>query len=180
VVGPVVFIAGWSVLGAIKEGYDPTRTAISRLAAVGASTRPAMTAGLLVLSGGMALYAAALRPRPAWTFAAANGLTTLLVAAFPLGSRYDTAHGICAAASYVTLAAIPVAAAPGSRGRTRRWAAVAVGALSGACLLATVVVDRDGLLQRAGLTVAQLWVMHNALGLARSPSPRAGANPPSP
>jgi hypothetical protein len=170
-----VFVAGWAVLGATTAGYDPTRTAISRLAAVGAATRPAMTAGLLVLSGGMALYAAALRPGPAWKFAAANSLTTLLVAALPLGSRYDTAHGLCAAASYVTLAAIPLASAPATDG-AHRWSAVGVGVVSGLCLLATTVVDRDGLLQRAGLTVAQLWVVVNALG--RATGSRSWSTPP--
>jgi hypothetical membrane protein len=169
-VGPAVFITTWAALGATAEGYDPTRTAISRLAAIGAPTRPAMTGGLVVLAGGMGLYAAAIRRRPAWVLAAANGLATLAVAALPLGSTHDTAHGVSAGLGYVTLAAIPLLSAPALHGRARRAAAVAAGTVSGLCLLATTVVDRDGLLQRVGLTVAQLWVVASALSLVVDPA----------
>jgi hypothetical membrane protein len=181
VVGPATFVATWAVLGATSPGYDPTRQAISRLAAVGASSRPAMTAGLVVLSAGMGLYAAALRPSRTWILAAANSATTLGVAALPLGSRYDDAHGAVAALSYLTLAAVPLAAAPGLPGRALRAGALAAGAVSGLCLVGTALVDRVGLLQRLGLTVAQLWVVLSALRLASGPRwssmPRPGRGP---
>ena len=108
VVGPAVFVAAWAVLGARADGYDPTRDAISMLAAVDATSRPAMTAGLVVLGTGMFLYSAALRRAlggPAWIAALANGATALGVAALPLGSVYDTPHGIVAGLGYATLAA---------------------------------------------------------------------------
>lgn len=163
----MAFVAAWAALGAGAAGYDPTRDAISHLAALGAPTRPAMTAGLVALGAGMGLYGLALRPRPAWLLPVANGVITMGVAAFPLGGSVDGAHGLAAAAGYVTLAAVPVVV-----GR-RRPAAVAAGAVSGLCLLLTVVADRNGLFQRLGLTVAQAWIVADALGLLRSPAPPA-------
>lgn len=164
-------------MGAGAERYDPTRDAISRLAALGAPTRPAMTAGLVALGVGMGLYGAALRPDPLWVLPVANGLTALAVAALPLGGGVDTAHGVAAALGYVTLAAIPVA---GAR-RTNRWswASVVIGAASGACLLASVLLDRHGLFQRVGLTVAHGWVVVSALHLLRSPT-SSSRTPPAP
>ena len=151
------------MLGAGASGYDPLRHAISRLAALGASTRPAMTGALLVLAGGMALYGLAVRPRTGWWLPVTNGLTALAVAALPLGGDVDSAHGVAAGAGYVTLAAIPVLVG-------RRPSSVAVGVVAALCLLASVLAGYDGLFQRLGLTVAHLWVMVNALRLLRSPT----------
>lgn len=150
------------MLGAGATGYDPVRLAISRLAALDAPTRPAMTAALLALAAGMTLYGLALRPHPWWWLPVANGLTALAVAALPLGGDVDTAHGVAAGAGYVTLAAIPVLVG-------RRPSSIVVGAATAACLLASVLVAYDGLFQRLGLTVAHLWVVLSALALARSP-----------
>ena len=169
-VGPVTFIAAWAVLGATAEGYDPTRHPISRLATLGARTRPAMTAALVVLGTGMVLYGLALRPDRAWLLPVVNGATAFAVAALPLGGGQDTAHGVAAALGYVTLAAIPVAV-----GR-RSARSVIVGLIAAACLAATVVVARDGLYQRVGLTVAHLWVVVNAL--AARPAPRSSSTTP--
>lgn len=179
VAGPVAFVAAWALLGARAEDYDPTRDAISDLAALGAPNRPVMTAGLLALGAGMAAYGAALRPRPSWPLPVLNGMTAAAVAALPLGGAYDDAHGAAAGLGYVTLAAIPVL---GARGLRPAWAAVSVttGLVSGLCLLATVLLPWDGLFQRLGLTVAHAWVVVSALGLLRSPTsssttPAAGA-----
>ena len=173
--GPAAFVAAWALLGATAEGYDPTRQAISRLAALGAPTRPAMTAALVILGAGMVLYGLAVRPGRWWPVAVVNGLATFAVAALPLGGRYDTAHGWAAAAGYVTLAAIPLVAA-------RRGARlpVVVGVACAACLLASVLVTRDGLFQRLGLTIGHAWVALSAITLVRSPTssstaPRAPA-----
>jgi hypothetical protein len=171
VVGPVTFVAAWAGLGATTDGYDPTRQAISRLAALGAPSRPWMTAALAVLGAGMVLYGLALRPHRWWPLPVANGLATLAVAALPLGGTVDTAHGAAAAAGYLTLAAIPT-----TRG-TRL--AVLVGLACGACLLASVLVARDGLFQRLGLTIGHLWVVATALGSLRSPTSSSTA-PPAP
>lgn len=160
------------MLGARARGYDPTRDAISRLAAAGAPSRAAMTAGLVVLGAGMALYGLALRPRPAWVLPLANGATALAVAALPLDAGHDTAHGVAAGLGYLTLAAVPAVVGRG------RPAAVAATALSGACLVASLLLDRDGLFQRAGLTTAHLWVAVSALGLMRGPAPTPSSTTP--
>jgi hypothetical protein len=169
----VAFVTAWATLGASAAGYDPTRDAISRLAALGAPTRVAMTAGLVALGAGMGAYGLALRPRPVWVLPVANGAITLAVAGFPLGGTVDAAHGVFAGLGYVTLAAIPVVV-----GR-RRPVDLAAGAVAGLCLLLTAVLDRDGLFQRLGLTVAQAWIVVNALGLLRSPTP-SSTTPPAP
>ena len=178
-VGPLTFVAAWAVLGAGAERYDPTRDAISRLAALGAPTRPVMTAGLVVLGAGMALYGLALRPDPAWVLPVANGLTALAVAALPLGGSVDSLHGLAATLGYLTLAAIP-AVVGRDLGPARARLSIAAGAASGLCLLASSLVTSDGLFQRLGLTIAHLWVVISALGLLRSPrsssrTPRARA-----
>ena len=166
-------MTAWAALGSGAGGYDPTRDAISRLAALGAPTRPAMTAGLLALAAGMGLYGVALRPRPMWLLPVANGVITLAVAALPLGGRFDGAHGGAAALGYVTLAAIPAVVG-------RRPLSIAIGVVSALCLLLTILADdRDGLFQRLGLTVAQAWVVVSALALLRSPTPWS-TTPPAP
>jgi hypothetical protein len=172
IAGPLAFAAAWATLGAGTAGYDPTRDAISRLAAYGAPTRVGMTAGLVALGAGMGLYGLALRPRPVWVLPVANGAVTLAVAAFALGGKVDAAHGAFAGLGYVTLAAIPPLV-----GR-RPWSIVA-GVVSGACLLLSAVVDRDGLFQRLGLTVAHAWIVVNSLRLLRSPTPPS-TTPPAP
>ena len=171
----MAFVAAWAVLGATARNYDPTRQAISRLAALGASTRPAMTAALVVLGVGMILYGVAVHPRRWALLPVTNGLATFAVAALPLGGGHDGAHGAAAALGYATLAAIPVALSP----RGARVSALA-GLACGACLLASVLVARDGLFQRLGLTIGHLWVVVSALALVRSPTssstaPRARA-----
>jgi len=175
VVGPAAFVAAWSILGARTPGYSSADDAISRLAADGASTQAAMTAGFVVFGAGLPLFASALRrtlPGPAWALATATGLATLGVAATPLGtSAGDALHATFAALGYATLAAVPLAAARplGAQGR-HRWAqwSVAAGVASAACLAATVVGPRHGLFQRAGLTIADAWVVTSAIGMLRA------------
>lgn len=166
----MAFAAAWAALGAGAAGYDPTRDAISRLAAYGAPTRVAMTAGLVALGAGMGLYGLALRPRPVWVLPVVNGGITLAVAAFALGGQVDAAHGVFAGLGYVTVAAIPALVG-------RRPVSVAASVASGLCLLLTTVADRDGLFQRLGLTIAHAWVAVSALGLLRSPRPSSTTPP---
>ena len=80
------------------------------------------------------------------------------------------AHDWGASVGYATLAGVPLLAVRPLRdeGRTRAAAAsVAVGAVAGACLLATLAGRRHGLLQRAGLTVGDAWIVASALWLLR-------------
>lgn len=181
VVGPLVFVADWALLGATRSGYSPVEDAISRLAESGASTRPAMTAGFVVYGSGLCLYAGDRRlPRAARVLVAATGVTTFGVAAFALGGPVSgDVHAGFAGLGYATLALAPLVTARvlGSCGERRKayWSAVA-GAVCGACLLASVLGPVHGLLQRAGLTVGDAWIVAGALG-AWCPAPDRSGRP---
>ena len=174
IVGPVVFVAAWAVLGRRAPDYSAVDDAISRLAATGAEDRAAMTAGMVAFGVGVPVYGLALRSAlrgPAWAFATASGLATLGVAAFPLGSpSRDATHGVFAGLAYATLAATPLAAAaPLARAGEHHWArwSLAVGVLSAVSLAATVLGPASGLLQRTGLTVADGWIVASSIGIIR-------------
>lgn len=178
-VGPAGFIAAWSLLGRQAMDYDPVTDAISQLAATGAATRTAMTAGLVALGAGVGLHAVVLRahlPGYAWVAAAATGVSALGVAAFPLGAPVrDAIHGAFAAAGYASLAALPMLAARplAARGELRlARLCTATGVLVATCLAATVLDRGDGLLQRAGLTAGHLWIMASAANVLVHDRPR--------
>jgi hypothetical protein len=168
VVGPVAFVTDWAVLGARRAGYSPVEDAISRLAELGTSTRPAMTGGFIVYGLGLVAYGAAARgqvPGRAWLWAAATGVTTLGVAAFPLGSPVSgDIHAVIAAVGYATLAAVPAA---GSRPGHRRWPAVVTAVIAGSLLASAAGAPAHGLTQRIGLTVGDAWVVASACTLIR-------------
>ncbi|HEV7524914.1 MAG TPA: DUF998 domain-containing protein [Acidimicrobiia bacterium] len=175
VVGPLAFIGSWSVLGALTDGYSPIHDPISDLAGVHASTRVAMTAGFVVFSAGMGLYARALRaelPGPAWIAAATTGAATLGVAAFPLhhSATIDRVHGVFAGTGYATLAATALLSAPQlARLGRRGWArfAAATGAVSAAALALTLAGSYGGFFQRFGLTAGDVFVVATAVAIAR-------------
>ena len=177
VVGPVAFVAAWSLAGLSARHYSPVGDAISRLAETGAPTRPAMTAGFVGFGVGVPLYSAALRRAiggPAWLTAAATGLATLGVAAVPLGSpTRDTVHGWIATAGYVTLAATPLLASRrfAQAGR-RRWtqASLISGIGAAMCLVATVPGPAHGLFQRLGLGFVDVWIVATAIEILRTGS----------
>jgi hypothetical protein len=160
VVGPAAFIAAWAVLGGRAKHYDPTRDPISRLAAVGAPTRAAMTAGFVTFAAGLFLYALALRdrlPRRVAALVVANAVATLGVAALPLeGFGGSAGHALAAGTGYATLAALP--AASGLRGGKLLTAAIAV-----ALGISVAGTERTGLFQRAGLTLGDAWIVATAL-----------------
>lgn len=168
VAGPLAFIADWAMLGTVKAGYSPVDDAISRLAETGASTQTAMTAGFAIYGTGLCLYAADRRlPPGARLLVAATGVTTFGVAAFPLGTPTSgNVHAVFAGLGYATLAAAPLvtARALAARGERRRarWSAVA-GFVCGACLAASLAGPVHGLLQRAGLTAGDVWVVASAI-----------------
>jgi uncharacterized protein DUF998 len=183
-IGPGGFIGAWVVGGAVKRGYSPVNDAISRLAAIGASTRPLMTGGFVCFGLAVPAYGLALRdalPGRAWMTAVATGLATLGVAAFPLGvsSTGDVVHGCWATAGYVTLAATPLLAARPLAAAGRRGpagASVAAGVASGLCLAVTVLGPAHGFWQRAGLTIGDAWLATSAVVmLSRA---RSGASTP--
>lgn len=170
IAGPGAFVSAWLIGGTRSRGYSPVDDAISRLAAVGASTRPLMSAGFVGFGVGVPVYASALRrsvPGPAWTTAIATGLATLGVAAVPLdaSSTRDLVHGGFATFGYVTLAATPLLAARPLAAAGHRRAAkasVVTGVMSGLCLVATALGPAHGLMQRLGLTLGDAWLVSSA------------------
>jgi hypothetical membrane protein len=175
VVGPAAFVAAWAVLGSGREGYSPVVDAISQLAEVGAPTRPKMTTAMILDGVGITTYGISLfedGSRIAANCAIVAGIATLGAGAFPLGPPLSgRIHGVFAVVGYAGVVATPIAAAPGlwRQGR-RRVAALAVltGAVSGALLFASLRGGpRRGLLQRAGLTVGDVWIAASAIERVR-------------
>ena len=188
IVGPCVFIADWAVLGARAENYSPVSDAISELARMHAPTRPAMTAGFLVFGAALPTYAVALRhavPGHAWKFAAANGLATLGVAAFSLGTPTSgDIHGAFAGLAYASLAATPIAASVTLRHAGKKALArtsIATGLLCAAALVASVAGPDHvhGLLQRVGLTIGDAWIVASAIGVMREATSPPDGRPTS-
>jgi len=176
VIGPGAFITDWAILGARAKNYSPVSDAISELARMHAPTRPAMTAGFLVFSAALPTYAIALRqslPGHAWKFAAANGLATLGVAAFALGTPTSgDIHGVFAGLAYASLAATPIAAGVVLRRGGHQALArtsIATGLACAAALVASVVGPDQvhGLLQRVGLTIGDAWIIVSAISMMR-------------
>ena len=141
-----------------------------------------MTAGFLIFGAALPTYAVALRrslPGQAWKFAAANGVATLGVAAFSLGTPTSgDIHGTFAGLAYATLAATPIAASVVLRRRDHKALArtsIATG-LACAAALVTSVVGPDhvhGLLQRIGLTIGDAWIIVSAISMMRENHPAA-------
>lgn len=174
VAGPVAFVAAWAVAGAATEGYSPVDEAISRLAAVDAPQRSVMTLGF-VAYGAYLLAAVPVLRRSSigrcWPAVAVNALATWAVAALPLdrSSGIDAAHGVAAAVGYASLAAAPALAAGPLAGAGRRGAATAssvAAAAIAASLALTVVVDANGLAQRVGLGIGDVWLAVVGVALA--------------
>jgi hypothetical membrane protein len=169
VVGPLSFIGAWAGLGAIETGYSSIHDSISRLAAVDASTRWAMTLGLLSLGAGVGLFARDLRRAfpAAATAAAVTACSSLAIAATPLGSVVGgVPHAAAAGLAYGSLAAVPGLAGfqlwrEGEQ-RLGRFSMV-IGAASAASLTVSIVSDQTGLWQRLGLTLAHTWIIATAL-----------------
>jgi hypothetical membrane protein len=169
VVGPVVFIATWAICGRLTTGYSPVNDAISDLAAVGASTRVAMTTAFIVFGIAMCFYAWAARATLrgwSWLAAAISGIATLGVAAFPLesSSTLDALHGVSAGIGYLTLALTALLAAPFV---PLRWLAVACGVTCGVALALTLPGPAHGLFQRIGLTAGDVWIVVSAAAIFR-------------
>ncbi len=173
--GPAAFVTAWAVGGLRAESYSPVEDAISRLAAVDASTHPLMTAGFVGFAVGVGAYAPMLGQRFDTRSGVAAGLaavTTLGVALTPLDAGVDTLHGIFAGTGYVAMAALPALAAPclATEGRPRA-ATVARGLalVAAGCLLATTVTaGTHGMFQRLGLGVVDGWIIWTAVQALRA------------
>lgn len=162
VLGPATFVGCWVLGGALTDAYSPVDDFISELASSGASTRALMTTGLVVFAAGIGSFGRGL-PRPARIAATVNAVATLGVAAFPLHAGIDHLHALAAGTGYVSLAAMPVLAAR-ALGRRAAIASVAVGLFAGASLLASAMTGTaNGLFQRVGLTIVDVWIVVSAL-----------------
>ncbi len=125
---PVSLIGGWTLAAARQRGgFDATRDTISALAALDATDRWVMTAGIAVLGGCHVVTALGLpEARPLGRLLlGAGGVTAVLVAALPQPSA---GHFPVATASFVALAVWPAfsdlpsrrAGVAASAGLTRR------------------------------------------------------------
>lgn len=163
--GPLAFMASWAVLGHRTVGYSSVHEPVSRLAAVGAPTRPLMTAGFVAFGLGAGLAAPLLRPQfgLASGVVVATAVATAATGLVPLGTRLDRRHAVAAGTAYVSLAVAPLvggrklaAHGHGAAGR----ASVAAGVLTGSTLGASALVPRGaGLLQRLGFTIGHGWIV---------------------
>jgi len=178
IAGPAAFVSAWALLGASRDGYSPVGDPISRLAAVGADTRPLMTAGMVTFGVCVAFHGPALRRHHGRGAAAAASITagaTVAVAAMPLeGWGGSTGHAAAAFVAYGALAGVPAAAAPGLARRGQRAAAAVSLAAAGlvvSALAASVIVDGgSGLWQRVGLTAGDVWLACSAATMLRRPA----------
>jgi hypothetical membrane protein len=185
VIGPAAFIGGWTVSAAItSDAYSSIDDAISRLAAVGADSRPVMSAAFISFGIALPVYAVALRRAiggKAWVTATAAGIATLAVAATPLdrSSAIDSAHAVAAGLGYIALAATPLlAVGPLLRQGHRGLAGlgVAAGAVSGISLVLASSRLPTGFFQRLGLTAADIWIIASAVAIASGavrPTPKS-------
>lgn len=165
---PAVFIGAWAVGSAVKDGYSPVSDAISRLAEQGASTQPLMTAGFLGFGLLAPLFARGLGQhvgsRTVQASITASAVGTLAVAALPLsaegGTSIDTWHAVAAGLAYAANVLGPIAVAPHLRTRAARRASYGLSAAMTAALAGSVAFeDWTGLLQRAGLTMYDGWMI---------------------
>ncbi len=161
---PVSFVGAWAIAGARTPGYSPVRDHVSDLAAIGAPTRPLMTAGLLGFAVLAPVFATRLPTGPRAALLVA-GAGTLGVAAAPLGASWgDGPHIASAAVSYVGMAALPALGARWSGVPRTSWATSAV---SAALLIGSTLGRADGLLQRTGLGVVDAWIAAMAVRALR-------------
>ena len=175
VAGPAAFVTAWAVGGALRDdGYDPLHDAISRLAEVGADTRPLMTAGFVAFGLLVPVYARglgrALGSRGARVATTVSGLATLAVAALPLsaagGQPVDAWHAVAAGTGYGGQVLAPLLGGLALAGRART-ASLAVSAVAALCLVGSLALPgATGLLQRTGLTVVDAWFVVLAVRLA--------------
>lgn len=177
IAGPAAFVGAWLLGGALADGYDPLREAISDLAREGAGTQPLMTAGLVAFGLLVPVWAPALGRALGSTALLVSvtvaGLATLGVAAFPLsrdgGQAQDVAHAVAAGLGYAAMAVSPLIGAAALRRRGLANAARAsavVGVVSAVALVGSVVAGSGGL-QRLGLTVVDVWYVVLAVAVLR-------------
>ncbi|WP_341250032.1 DUF998 domain-containing protein [Euzebya pacifica] len=198
ILGPIVYVTTWAVAGALRNGYSPTRDAISELGELGASTAPAMTAAF-VLFGLSALPFARVADRLPGAgrllqvAIVVTGVATAGAGVFPCsagcpgpGSSFtDNGHSVVATVGYIALMACPLLsgrAAIHAGARRFGWTSVALGAVGVLGMTAWVLGlagdAHGGLLQRGFNTVADVWwVMAGVVLLTGTASARNTRTP---
>lgn len=188
VTGVVQFVAAWAVLGAIRDGYDPSSQAISELAEVGSPTRTAMTTslilfGLLVAAFVPTLLRALRGGVPAATAVLLNAVGSIGAGTFPCSpgcpgpatSLSDLGHILAAFLSYLGLILAPLATAWRLRRVAARPALRRVSFVIGLLTLASVLAwvggvasPAGGALQRVATTAGDTWYIVIAIVILRS------------
>ena len=178
IVAPVVFITSWVVAGLMRDGYDPVTDAISRLAELGAPNRWIVTTGMVSFGVGCLVFAPVLRrsSTAASISMVVAGIASLGVAAFPCTAGcpgpdgFDTnlGHVVSAGIHYLAFGAVPFLVARRVEGRYRSFCLVAGLCASLALGAHAAGLGPNGLLQRTGLTILDLWLVLTGLGAARS------------
>ncbi|MEA2435232.1 MAG: hypothetical protein QOG54_2689 [Actinomycetota bacterium] len=178
IVAPGVFVTSWVVAGAIRPGYDPVTDAISRLAELGAPNRWIVTTGMVTFGLGCLVFAPVLRSASTAGAVAIviAGFASFGVAAFPCthgcpgpdGFDTNLGHVIAAGVHYIAFCSVPFLVARVTTGRYRSLSLVA-GFCAALALGAHVTgLGPNGLFQRIGLTILDLWLVLTGLRAARS------------
>lgn len=178
IIGIVAYVATWATLGALAEGYDPLRQAISELFDLGTPRGQRLVLQAVLVVTGLALLPVGpvldrVLPgegRSGPLLAIVAGVGTVAVAFFPctdgcpgVGTTFtDTMHTVLAGIGYVGLITAPLAFA--WRLRTTAWrdlalAGLVLGGVATVGFLArNLGVDAlGGLQQRIFNTAADAW-----------------------
>ncbi|MBM6401870.1 DUF998 domain-containing protein [Phycicoccus sonneratiae] len=184
-VAVVALVGGWTwAADLVGDGFDPTSETISALASLETPHRWVMTSALVVtglahLVTAWALGSARVVGR---ALLAAGGVTTVLVALFPLPSRTESSavHTVVASASFLFLALWPALAA---RRDAPPVLAPRVARPAGAVLLVAVAslalgagTDAFGMHERVVAALTVLWPLATATGVWWSAGHRIGSH----
>lgn len=188
IVGPVVFGLAAVIGAATGDGYRQTNQFVSELAASGASTRPLMTVGFVVL--GVSTLALAWSMRILWptslllaVLVALSGITTLAAGTFSCDAGCPTEgarstsqvlHDVASVPTFLLWLAMALLAAWQFRRTTYGGVSLALGVIQ----IASIVVlgtftdrhpdDPVGLVQRIDLLAVGTWFVATAVALRRT------------
>lgn len=200
IVGVLVYVATWAVLGVLADGYDPLQQAISELFDLSVPVWQRRTLAGVLLVTGLALLPVGpvldrLLPgegRLGPALAVLAGLGTMTVAFFPCTegcpgngtSLTDTMHTVLAGGGYVGLVAAPLAFAWRLRDTAWRDLAVAGVVLGGLATVGFLVRNLGGIDAYAGLqqrvfnTLADAWYVLAAAVVLRRGQAASGRSTP--
>jgi hypothetical protein len=162
IIGPVVFVAGWMILGAKLLGYSPRSEPISELARRGVSTHTAMTLIFVFFSLSSLAFSFSLRPlsRNAARAMVFHGIGGMGAAVFPLGMfKSDLPHEFFAGVVYISIGLFPLFST------FAKNLAISTSVIIGVSLCISVFGPETtlGLFQRIGLTLGDAWMAYAAV-----------------